>query len=117
MNVQLQTLLQDSVAHYKARKLKKALNTAQIALEFGKEEGTEIEGIIQANLLLSRIYITNGRYQNDPSFFHKAINYIEEAEHLNDPGMDEIYTMSILFDVWKSQFKLEKFRSCHRLPG
>ena len=109
MNVQLQTLLNDSKVHYKARKLKKALNSAQIALEFGKEEGTETEGIIQANLLLSRIYNTNGLYQNDPAFFHKAINFIEKAEQLNSPAMDEIYSMSIYLMFGKVNLSLKNY--------
>lgn len=84
MNRQLQTLLDDSQTHYRGRQLKKALNTAQIALEFGLNEGAENMGLIHANLLLARIYNTNGRYQNEPAFLSKALYYLAEARRLNE---------------------------------
>lgn len=84
MNKQFRTLLTDSFSHYKWRKLKKALNSAQIALEFGLNEKINPKGIIEAYLLLSRIYNTNGRYQNQSSFFKKAKTYLKEATILNE---------------------------------
>ncbi|HHM21030.1 MAG TPA: tetratricopeptide repeat protein, partial [Bacteroidetes bacterium] len=83
MNKQLHTLLNDSFSHYKSRQLKKALNAAQIALEFGLNENGHAADLIDANLLLVRIYNTNGRYQNNFSFFEKAQYHVEEAEKLN----------------------------------
>ncbi len=83
MNEQLQILFKESLQHYRARQLKKALNTAQIALEFGMNGGADDRGIIQTRLLLSRIYTTNGQYQNEPSFFTKALKNIEQSIQLN----------------------------------
>ncbi len=83
MNKQLNLLLDDSLRFYRGRQLKKALNTAQIALEFGSAEASEQLGLAKAYLLLANIYNTNGLYQNDPSFFSKAIAYLEEAKSIN----------------------------------
>ncbi|MEO1263834.1 MAG: ATP-binding protein [Bacteroidota bacterium] len=83
MNKQLQTLLTDSFTHYKARRLKKALNAAQIALEFGLNEAVDSQGLFDANILLSHIYDINGQYQNEPSSFQKATQHLQDAEALN----------------------------------
>ena len=83
MNKQLQTLLTDSFTHYKARCLKKALNSAQIALEFGLNEEVDSQGLFDANILLSHIYDINGQYQNEPSSFSKAKQHLQDAEALN----------------------------------
>lgn len=79
---QINLLLQDSAAHYRKRLLKKAANTAQIALDFGKNEGAPANVLIDANLLLNRIYTTNGIYQGEPSFFNTAFSYIVAAKRL-----------------------------------
>ena len=79
---QIKSLLSDSAAHYQKRLLKKAANTAQIALDFGKNEGAPVSVLIDANLLLNRIYTTNGIYRGEPSFFKKAETYIAEAKRL-----------------------------------
>lgn len=109
MNNQLQTLLNDSLGHYKARQLKKALISAQIALEFGLNGGAGTYGVIQANLLLSRIFTANGRYQNEPSFFKKAINYIEESERLNNNLNDQNFLMSINLMFGKVYLSSKKY--------
>ena len=84
MNEQLNALLNDSLRNYRERQLKKALNSAQIALEFGLNEGAVNEDLVKANLILARIYNTNGRYQNEPSYFQKSLTHITEAKRLND---------------------------------
>lgn len=80
MNKQFNLLLDDSRKYYQSRILKKALNTAQIALEFGKSEPTTDSGIAEAYLLLAKIYTTNGQYQNEPLFYDKALYCLSAAE-------------------------------------
>ena len=93
---QLQTLLDDSKRYYRGRQLKKALNAAQIALEFGINAGTEPPGLLRANLLLAEIYNTNGKYRSDPSYFTKALNSAKEAERLNKLDPEPSATAEIL---------------------
>ncbi|MCB0519314.1 MAG: tetratricopeptide repeat protein [Lewinellaceae bacterium] len=110
MNKQLQVLLSDSLAHYRSRLLKKALNTAQIALEFGQNEGAETQGLVRANLLLARIYNTNGRYQNEPSFFKKALFYLSEAKRLNNVLPDPHANIEIPLIGGKIYISLKDYR-------
>ncbi len=95
---QIQTLLKDSSYHYRNRNLKKALNTAQIALDFGLEEGAAGRDLIQANILLARIYYTNGQYQCEPSFFLKALQNLEEANRLNQSEREQPLEIDILLE-------------------
>jgi signal transduction histidine kinase len=95
MNKQFQSLLDDSFKHYRNRQLKKALNTAQIALEFGQNGGARNIDLISANLLLARIYNTNGKYQNDPASFQKALFYIGEAKQLFEIHSDPATAIEI----------------------
>ncbi len=81
MNKQLSLLLEDSFQYYRGRRLKKALNTAQIALEFGKNHLSENPGLFQVYLLLSNIYNTNGLYKNDPAFYSKALSALDDVEN------------------------------------
>ncbi|MCF8246727.1 MAG: tetratricopeptide repeat protein [Saprospiraceae bacterium] len=83
MHKQLNLLLDDSLRFYQGRQLKKALNTAQIALEFGQNGSIEDTDLSFAYLLLASIYNTNGKYQNEPSFFTKANYYLEAAKSCN----------------------------------
>ena len=87
--------------------MKKALNTAQIALEFGRNAGTLDNGLLPANLLLARIFNTNGKYQHDPSFFQKALIYIAEAERLNKHQQDSAAAIEILLISGKIHINLK----------
>lgn len=78
----IKTLLNDSEERYKERLLKKAANTAQIALDFGQGEQTPPGDLIHANVLLCRIYTTNGIYQGKESFLKQALQYITAAKKL-----------------------------------
>ena len=83
--VQILNLLEESKMHYRNRLLKKAMNTAQIALDFGRQGAAQQQELNQAKLLLARIYCTNGRYQEDFSFYHKSLTYLNDLEkELND---------------------------------
>lgn len=95
---QIQTLLKDSSSHYRSRNLKKALNTAQIALDFGLEGGAPGRDLIQANILLARIYNTNGQYQCEPNFFQKALQNLNEAERLNQAEKEQPLEIDILLE-------------------
>ncbi len=95
MNKQMQTLLQDSLVYYRGKQLKMALNTAQIALEFGLNEHAAPQDLLQANLLLARIYNTNGIYQNEPVFQQKALTFLAEANRLNDLSPEQAAEMDI----------------------
>ncbi len=114
MNEQLQTLLNDSHSHFRLRQLKKALNSAKIALEFGLDEGADKRDIISANLLLARIYHVNGRYQNDPTFFQKAIYYIKEAETLNEALQDKEFGMSIQLIFGRLHVSLKNYANASK---
>ncbi len=96
MNKQLNLLLDDSLRFYQGRQLKKALNTAQIALEFGKNGSIEDTGLCFAYLLLASIYNTNGKYQNEPSFFTKANYYLEAAKSCNQQNPSPEITAELL---------------------
>jgi signal transduction histidine kinase len=95
---QIQTLLRDSNSHYRNRNLKKALNAAQIALDFGIEEGAPDHDLVEANLLLARIYNTNGLYQCDATFFEKALQNLEVAERLIKIEEPELLEIDILLE-------------------
>lgn len=75
-------LLRDSAEKFRERLLKSAANSAQIALDFGKTEGASTNELICANILLNRIYTTNGIYQGEKNFFTKALSYIKAAKNL-----------------------------------
>ncbi|MFT4761025.1 MAG: signal transduction histidine kinase [Paraglaciecola sp.] len=77
---QIQNLLEESKAHYRSRKLKKAMNTVQIALDFGAQGAAKKQDLDAAKLLLARIYSTNGKYQNDASFYQKSLTYLEDLK-------------------------------------
>ena len=85
---QINSLLQASTMHYRNRLLKKAANTAQIALDFGLQEDAPPGILIDANILLNRIYTTNGIYQGNASFFDKALEYIDNAKKLMLENID-----------------------------
>jgi len=88
---QMQALLDDSLRFYQKRQLLKALNTAQIALEFGERSSHNDDGLITAYLLLANIYNTNGKYQNSPSLYEKAHFYLQNAcERQQDGGPPEL---------------------------
>jgi len=78
--IQIQNLLGESKLHYRNRMLKKAMNTTQIALDFGSQEVAEKRVIDEAKLLMARIYCTNGKYQDDAAFYHKSLTYLEDLE-------------------------------------
>lgn len=123
----MQTLLLDSLGYYRKRQLKKALNTAQIALEFGLNESASNEDLIQAYLLLAKIYNTNGNYQNEPSFHQKAVYYLNEAKQLNEARTNLAFESEItricgeisisLHDYHKAEICIEKSialaQQCH----
>lgn len=93
---QIKSLLKDSAEHYQNRLLKKAANTAQIALDFGKQAETPSTDLIDANILLNRIYTTNGIYQGEASFFDKALNYIQAAKKIM---LDNVENTENLTDI------------------
>jgi signal transduction histidine kinase len=114
MNKQLQTLLGDSLAHYKGRRLKMALNAAQIALEFGVNEGAEDQDLLQAHLLLARIFNTNGKYQDDSSYFQKALHHVAEAQLRNAVLNDEVLSMETAIVCGKIHLNLGDFGYAER---
>lgn len=77
----MQALFSASFDHFQKRNLKMAQTTAQIAADFASQRG-DLEEIFKANLLLSKIYTTNGRYAREDSFFAKAKKYLSAAEQL-----------------------------------
>lgn len=93
---QIQTLLDDSALYYRRRNLKKALNTAQIALDFGLEEGADSKYLIKANILLAKIYTTNGQYQNEASFYQKALSCMDAAERMNESNP----SVALEIEIW-----------------
>ncbi|MCU0346919.1 MAG: ATP-binding protein [Saprospiraceae bacterium] len=83
MSKQLHTLLEDSQRFYRRRNLKKALNTAQIALGFGKHDQSGQVGLANACLIMANVYNTNGNYRNDASFYEKAVHSLGQAKAIN----------------------------------
>lgn len=105
---QVGTLLKEAQQHYLKRNLKKALNTARIAVEFSKGNQPTPE-LLEANLLLAQIYNTNGKYAFDPSFFDKALDYIAEAEQLNKQFQNKNLVVDILLTYGKVHLNKKDF--------
>lgn len=106
---QMQALLDDSLRFYQKRQLLKALNTAQIALEFGERSSHNDDGLITAYLLLANIYNTNGKYQNSPSLYEKAHFYLHNAcERQQDGGAPEL-SAEILIVQGKIQLNQKEY--------
>lgn len=82
MNKPLYLLIEDSIRFFRERQLKKAVNAAQIALEFGNSEHPDNDGLARVHLLLSLIYNTNALYQCDPSFYSKSFAHLEAAKSI-----------------------------------
>lgn len=105
----IDNLLNSSSKHYQKRRLKKALNNAQIAYDFATKADRKADSI-RAALLLAQIYNTNGKYLGDTNFFPKAIKYIHETA----TAPETILTPSIRFQVelisGQIQQNLEQFQ-------
>ncbi|MBI1224810.1 MAG: tetratricopeptide repeat protein [Bacteroidetes bacterium] len=115
MDKQLNLLLGDSLRFYQGRQMKKALNTAQIALEFSKNGSTEDTGLATANLLLANIYNTNGKYQNEASFYTKAEYFLHQAKQFNNafPSIDvTIDTLIVEGKIHFNKKEYELARNC-----
>lgn len=110
MNEQFHTLIADSREFFNKRKLKKALNTAQIALEFGINEDVDPSSLILANLLLAKIYSTNGRYQNQSSFFQKSLKFLNDACDLNNHRTSGEHAAQIRLECGKIQLCLKNYQ-------
>ena len=106
MTKQLNLLLEDSFRFYRERRLKKALNTAQIALEFGKNHLSENHGLFQVHLLLSNIYNTNGLYKNDTAFYAKALSALDDVK--------KNYPLAELSEL-SADLLIARGRICHNL--
>lgn len=109
MNKQLQLLLDDSLVHYRGRHLKKALNAAQIALEFGLNAPGEYQGLVRANIILAKIFTANGRFQCEPSFFQKALQNIEEAKRFRAACNCPLANIEILLVYGTIQLNLKAY--------
>lgn len=109
MNKPLDLLLDDSLRFYQGRQLKKALNTALIALEFGENGSFEDVRLAQANILLANIYNTNGRYQNEPSFYSKAFSCLQQASARNQSNPSLEISIEILIVEGKIHFNKRDF--------
>lgn len=110
---QIIALLQEAKEHYLRRNLKKALNTARIAVEFSKSLAPTQE-VVEALLLLSQVYNTNGRYLLNPNFFPKATAYLIEAECLNQTLKNNEVAVDILLTygkIYLNQKDLDKAKS------
>ena len=103
-------LLDDSLKFYQGRQLKKALNTAQIALEFGESDSSEDADLAFAYLLLASIYNTNGKYQNESSFYTKASFYLKGAKSRNDSFPSLETTADILIIEGKIHLNNKQFK-------
>lgn len=102
-------LLDDSLNFYQERQLKKALNTAQIAIGFGENSASDDDGLATAYVLLAKIYNTNGKYQNESSFFERAIYYLEKAKgHAQIPASPEL-NIEVAIVEGKTFINQEKF--------
>ena len=108
--IQIQNLLTESKAYYRSRKLKKAMNAVQIALDFGVQGVVEQKELDDAKLLLARIYSTNGKYQDDASFYHKSLTYLEDLKknEVTQTAVVKIGTALTFGDVYQNLLDFEK---------
>ncbi|MCC6723894.1 MAG: tetratricopeptide repeat protein, partial [Saprospiraceae bacterium] len=112
MNKPLYLLIDDSVRLFRERQLKKAVNTALIALEFGKNEGLDEAGLAKVHLMLSLIYNTNGLYQNDPSFFKKAFYHLEVAKEINESNPENEATTGSKLIEGQYHLNIKEYGKC-----
>jgi signal transduction histidine kinase/uncharacterized protein HemY len=111
MSKQLSLLLDDSRRYYQGRQLKKALNSAQIALEFWDGDSSKDTRLVIAYLLLANIYNTNGKYQNEPSFLSKALYHLEQAKQFNGDNPSPETTAEILIVEGKIQLNSKNYEA------
>ncbi len=84
----IHALLDESDNYFQHRKLGKARNTAQIALEFAEKENARAD-IVLANLLLGKIYSCYGKYLEDSTFYPRALHFVQEAQKHNKELSDK----------------------------
>lgn len=107
--IQIQNLLQESELHYRNRKLKKAMNTVQIALDFGKQDATDKQVMDKARLLMARIYCTNGKYQDDDAFYHKSLVHLEYLQQsIVENSVILVGTLLIFGEVYQHLLDFDK---------
>jgi len=78
--------LKFSETAFSQRSLAEALAKAEQANESALAE-SYLEGILQSNILLGKIYNTLGRYKGDDSFYDQALTYLDTAKTAN--GTDQ----------------------------
>ncbi|MFT5166925.1 MAG: signal transduction histidine kinase [Saprospiraceae bacterium] len=107
---QIHKLLKESSEYFLKRDLKIALKSAEIALELSKLN-TFTKGIIQSNLLLGKIYTASGRFHAAQDNFPKALEFIEQADLLNQPPYQNGSSVEIYLafgDIFQHQSAFDK---------
>lgn len=88
-------LLKQSDQLFTKRSLEQAMYAALEALELSNSN-TYKQGIIQSNLLLGKIHATSGKYNGDESHFSRALQFIQNAEGLNQAPNENGHGVDIL---------------------
>ncbi len=112
MNKPLYLLIEDSIRFFRERQLKKAVNAAQIALEFGSNGTPDNDGLVRVHLLLSLFYNTNGYYQCDPTFYSKAYSHLQEAKSINNELNNNETTVGVSLIEGQFYLNTKDFKKC-----
>jgi len=95
---QIQSLFEEAKMHYRSRRLKKALNLVHIVLDFSEKETEDLAVFDEAKLLIARIYLTKGKYQDDATYYGKAMVFLKDLEEeINEVNPIKNVEMYLLF--------------------
>ncbi len=92
---QIHSLIEKSNEFYTRRSIPQAIEVAQKILTLSGEV-KDIEGMIQANLLLGQYHNTSAKYQGDKTIHGKALTYLQTAQELKESSANNGQTMDIL---------------------
>ncbi|MBK8564386.1 MAG: tetratricopeptide repeat protein [Saprospiraceae bacterium] len=112
MNKPLYLLIEDSIRFFRERQLKKAVNAAQIALEFGNTDTSDSDGLVRVHLQLSLVYSTNALYQCDPSYYSKAYSHLQEAKAISNKLKNNETTVGVFLIEGQYYLSTKDYSEC-----
>ena len=100
-------LLEETNSLFLQKKLEPAMLKAKQALSISSEEN-DAEGIVGANILIGKIYNSQGRYKGNTEDYSKAIAHLQKAgQQLNGNIANHISYNLSLGDVYRNTKELE----------
>ena len=100
-------LLEETNTLFLQKKLEPAMQKAKQALSISTEEN-DVEQMVAANILIGKIYNSQGRYKGDTENYSEAIAHLKKAgEQLNGNIDNQISYNLSLGDVYRNTKKLQ----------